>query len=159
MDGFLAKPVRLDLLAGELSRFLPFKNAESVPDIVGTAGEVVVLDRQVIATLRSLDENPAGFSQMVDTYLQDASNTIAGIVFDGVAARRAQLAERVHAMKGAALTIGLTRLAQSLDAFEQVIRSGDDQTLAGAATDLEQVFTEGREALCAERDRGSAPLI
>jgi signal transduction histidine kinase/CheY-like chemotaxis protein len=156
MDGFLAKPVRLELLAGELSRFLQLKKPS--PEVSQPAAEVVVLESQVISTLRSLDTNPAVFKHMVDTYLREATETIATIVFDGVSARREGLAERAHAMKGAALTIGLSRLAQALDTFENVVLSGDDQTLAGAATDLEQVFAEGSAALRAERDRGAIAL-
>lgn len=152
MDGFLAKPIRLDLLAGELSRFLHIKNAESAPNTDRSAG-VVVLDRQVIATLRSLDAKPAGFMHMVDTYLRESSGAIAAIIFDGVAARRDGLSERAHAMKGAALTIGLMRLAQVLDTIERLALAGDDQALAGAAVDLGQIYSEGVEALRIERDR------
>ena len=63
------------------------------------------------------------------------------------------MAARAHGMKGAALTIGLSRLALALEAFEQVIVMGDDQALAGAATDLELVFAEGVVALTNERNR------
>ena len=157
MDGFLSKPIRLDLLAEELSRFLS-KHADS--DTVGSApqpkvgvDQPPVLDAQVAATLRTLDRDPAAFQQLIDTYLREASNTIAGIVFDGVSARRDDLAARAHGMKGAALTIGLSRLALALEAFEQVIIMGDDQALAGAATDLELVFAEGVVALTNERNR------
>lgn len=114
---------------------------------------MVVLDRQVIATLRSLDAKPAGFMHMVDTYLRESSGAIAAIIFDGVAARRDGLSERAHAMKGAALTIGLMRLAQVLDTIERLALAGDDQALAGAAVDLGQIYSEGVEALRIERDR------
>lgn len=150
MDGFLAKPIRLDQLAGELSRFLRITQTTPVPSGEDAPGTTVILDPQVIATLRSLDSDPAVFTHMIDTYVREASNTIATIVFDGVAGRREGLAERAHAMKGAALTIGLTRLAKALDIFENIAQTGDDHTLAGAATDLEQVFAQGREALRAE---------
>ena len=103
--------------------------------------------------LASSYRDPAGFAHLVDTYLREASNTIAGIVFDGVSARREDLSARAHGMKGAALTIGLGRLAQALEVFEQVVVMGDDQALAGAATDLEQVFAEGAAALTKERNR------
>ena len=159
MDGFLSKPIRLDLLAGELSRFLR-KNSDSGEGEVVNAlqlkervNQPPVLDAQVVATLRSLDRDPAVFVHLVDTYLREASNTIAGIVFDGVSARRDDLAARAHGMKGAALTIGLGRLAQALEVFEQVVAMGEDQALAGAATDLEQVFAEGAAVLRKERNR------
>ncbi len=154
MDGFLAKPIRLDHLAAELSRFLrpsaglPVTAPKEPEDSSST-----LLDAQVIATLRSLDRDSVGFLQIVDTYLREATDTIASIVFDGVSARREGLAERAHGMKGAALTIGLMRLAKALDVFEQIARMGDEQTLASAATDLELVFAEGSAALLKERDR------
>lgn len=153
MDGFLAKPVRLELLAGELSRFLLIQDAAAEPQVGERGGGAVVLDSQVVATLRSLDADPAAFVQLVDSYLREASDTIASIVFDGVAGRREGLAARAHAMKGAALTIGLTRLANALDIFERIALTPDEQALASAATDLEQVFAEGSAALRAERDR------
>lgn len=157
MDGFLSKPVRLDLLAEELSRFL-HKHAHSGEAVStfpskASADQPPVLDAQVVATLRTLDHDPAAFNQLIDSYLRDASNTIAGIVFDGVSARRDDLSARAHGMKGAALTIGLGRLAQALEVFEQVVAMGEDHALAGAATDLEQVFAEGVEALKKERHR------
>lgn len=159
MDGFLAKPVRLDLLAGELSRFLHIKEGTPSPDVGGPTGGMVVLDRQVIATLRSLDAKPAGFVHMVDTYLRESSRSIATIIFDGVAARREGLSERAHAMKGAALTIGLVRLAQALDVIEHLALAGDDQALASAAADLDQVYSEGVEALRLERDRSASASL
>ena len=157
MDGFLSKPIRLDLLAEELSRFLNkhanSSDVTSAPQPKLSADQPPVLDAQVVATLRTLDRDPAGFQQLIDSYLRDASNTIAGIVFDGVSARRDDLAARAHGMKGAALTIGLGRLAQALEVFEQAIGMGDDQALASAATDLEVVFAEGVAALTTERNR------
>jgi signal transduction histidine kinase/DNA-binding response OmpR family regulator len=157
MDGFLAKPIRLDLLARELSRFLHVSRADTRTGTNQGDSGPAVLDQEVISTLRSLDDDPAAFVQMIDTYLRESSNTIATIVLDGIAGRRAGLAERAHAMRGAALTIGLTRLAQALDVFEKSALSGDGQTLAGAATDLEQAFAEGRQALRGECGPRPAP--
>lgn len=158
MDGFLAKPIRLDQLAGELGRFLHEAGGSHVTvRAVRPDQGFPVLDAQVITTLRSLDNDPAAFAHMVETYLRDASNSIATIVLDGVSGRRDGLSQRAHAMKGAALTIGLTRLAKALDVFEGLASEGDDQMLAGAATDLEQVFAEGAAALRAERDRTPRP--
>ena len=154
MDGFLAKPIRLDLLAGELARFLRPSGGAPIATLGDRQdGNTVVLDEQVIATLRSLDRDPSGFIQIVDTYLREATDIVAGIVFDGRSARREGLAERAHAMKGAALTIGLTRLAKTLDAFEHTARSGEEQDLAHAAGELEQVFADGSAALRKECQR------
>jgi signal transduction histidine kinase/CheY-like chemotaxis protein len=154
MDGFLAKPIRLDQLARELARFLPEAGGAQVTIQGSRSGsEHVVLDDQVMTTLRSLDRDPAAFIHLVDTYLREASQGIAGIVLDGVSGRRGGLAERAHAMKGGALTIGLKRLSRALEVFENIVGHGDDQELASAATDLEQIFTEGSAALRAERDR------
>jgi signal transduction histidine kinase/CheY-like chemotaxis protein/HPt (histidine-containing phosphotransfer) domain-containing protein len=158
MDGFLGKPIRLDQLANELARFLPGDAGVPVPTPATVTHEPpahAVLDAQVVATLRSLDSDPAAFARMVDTYLREAEATIASIVFDGVAGRREALATRAHAMKGAALTMGLTRLGQALDQFEAMTASGDDQTLAAAATDLEQVFADAAVALRQERDQAA----
>jgi signal transduction histidine kinase/CheY-like chemotaxis protein len=158
MDGFLAKPIRLEQLAGELSRFLRQDGGSPVLVRNPRAEPAsVVLDAQVIATLRSLDHDPATFAHLVDSYLRDAANSITTIVLDGISGRRSGLAERAHAMKGAALTIGLTRLAQALEVFEGIATGGDDHTLAGAATDLEQVFAEAAAALRAERERTPRP--
>jgi len=158
MDGFLAKPIRLDQLATELARFLPASGAGTIA-VRGAKSDdgEVVLDAQVLATLRSLDNTAAGFTHMVDTYLRDATDTVATIVRDGRAGRRVGLAERAHAMKGAALTIGLTRLAKLLDAIEDLADAGDDHSLARAASDLESVFAASSAALQAERDRFPRP--
>src|SRR5688572_16570447 len=53
MDGFLAKPIRLDLLAGELARFLRINRADPLPGAVRSTPGAVVLDREVVSTLRS----------------------------------------------------------------------------------------------------------
>jgi HPt (histidine-containing phosphotransfer) domain-containing protein len=141
-----------------LARFLRESGDGAVALRSPKEGDVqAILDAQVLATLRSLDSDPAGFAHLVDTYLREATNSITTIVLDGVSGRRDGLAERAHAMKGAALTIGLTRLAKALDLFEGITFSGDDNALASAATDLEQVFAEGSAALRMERDRSPRP--
>ena len=47
----------------------------------------------------------------------------------------------------------LTGEPMMIEVFEQVVAMGEDQALAQAATDLEQVFAEGVEALQIERNR------
>ncbi len=170
MDAFLPKPVRLDQLAAELAKILP-KVGESqagdtapspaarIPETPSAtqATNLPLVDVQVVSTLRSLDKDPGILSKVVDTYLGEATAIIASIVFDGVSGRREGLGQRAHGMKGAALTIGLTRLAKALDDFEALCGSHDDQRLAEAATALEQIFAESAAALQRERDRQTSP--
>jgi hypothetical protein len=170
MDAFLPKPVRLDQLAAELSRILP-KAGDPQPADTGTSAQpnvpatvasthvtiLPLVDVQVVSTLRSLDKDPGVLTKVVDTYLGEATGIIASIVFDGVSGQREGLGQRAHGMKGAALTIGLTRLAKALDDFEELCASPDDQRLAEVATALEQIFAESAIALQRERDRLLAP--
>jgi CheY-like chemotaxis protein len=160
MDGFLAKPIRLDQLAGELARFLSARGSETMPPVIAQAAGAVpppALDAQVVATLRSLDDRVDGFVAMVNGYLREANQTIATLVIDAMSGRREGLGQRAHAMKGAALTMGLTRLAMALDAFERIAHHGDDQALASAGDDLDQAFAEATSALRAECERAPRP--
>jgi CheY-like chemotaxis protein len=133
--------------AGLPAASLPSKPRASLP----------LVDPLVLRTLRYLDADPGTFNKVVDTYLGEASEIIASIVFDGVSARRAGLGQRAHGMKGAALTIGLTRLAKALDDFEVLSLTSDDQGLADAATGLEQIFADSIAALRRERELLTSP--
>ena len=162
MDGYLAKPLRIEALAGELERWLPVVRdglppAEFAPPplaSVKVGGEAAVMDLRVLATLRLLDSDPRGFIALVDGYLADARRQLAAMAAAMADGRSAELARLAHGQRGAALTMGLAAFATVLSTLEAAAQASDREAMANALSAVEREFLRAATVLASVRGQG-----
>ena len=145
MDAFIGKPIAPDALAETIASVLG--RAPAVADAGGgarvEAGGSSLIDPAVLAQDRAALGAERG-TLMIETFVETAPLQIAGIrgaLADGRAERAADLA---HALRGAAGSLGLRRLADLCGALEARARTPE---AAALAEELDRLFEVSREAL------------
>ena len=145
MDAFIGKPIAPDGLAQTIASVLsrsPGARAALDGGRAGDGGESII-DPGVLAQDRAVLGAERG-GLMVDTFVETAPAQIEGIrqaLAEGRAERAADLA---HALRGAAGSLGLRRLADRCGVLEARARTPE---AVAVAEDLDQLFDESREAL------------
>ncbi len=150
MDGFLAKPIRLDELISELTRHLPSHEIRAIERVARKSNDhdtLPIFDPQVRETLHELDDRPEALADMIRVFLRDAERDIAKIVNDAAAGQPANIGINAHGVKGAALTMGLSRVARCLDQIIAIADKSDQSKLIAAVSELELTFTEAKAVL------------
>ena len=145
MDAFIGKPIAPDGLAQTITSVLgrtPGERAAMDGARAGSGGESII-DPAVLAQDRAVLGAERG-TLMVDTFIETAPAQIDGIrqaLAEGRAERAADLA---HALRGAAGSLGLRRLAERCGVLEARARTPE---AAAVAEELDRLFDESREAL------------
>ncbi len=162
MDGFLAKPVQLPELQALLARHggLTQLQAAPAPDKApapaaaaprrrrrfrpGEVGEV--LDLQVMGELM-LGLSVGGCRQLLQPFLADETGGLQALRQALLSGQTAVLAERAHAVKGAAGSLGLKALQALAAEVEAAGADADPGTCTLQADRLAQTWAQSR-ALC-----------
>ena len=145
MDAFIGKPIAPDGLAQTITSVLgrtPGERAAMDGASAGSGGESII-DPAVLAQDRAVLGAERG-GLMVDTFIETAPAQIEGIrqaLAEGRAERAADLA---HALRGAAGSLGLRRLADRCGVLEARARTPEASAVAEG---LDRLFNESREAL------------
>ena len=145
MDAFIGKPIAPDGLAETIASVFTRAPGGRVAEGGGReeGGDASIIDPAVLAQDRAVLGAERG-TLMIDTFVETAPVQIEGIksaLADGRAERAADLA---HALRGAAGSLGLRRLADCCGALEARARTPE----AGAlAEELDRLFEESRAAL------------
>ena len=145
MDAFIGKPIAPDGLAQTITSVLgrtPGARAALDGGRADDRGESII-DPAVLAQDRAVLGAERG-GLMVDTFIETAPAQIEGIrqaLAEGRAERAADLA---HALRGAAGSLGLRRLADRCGVLEARARTPE---AAAVAEGLDRLFDESREAL------------
>ena len=147
MDAFIGKPIAPDALAETIAGVLGRAPGGRDAAIAGRAGagdgEVPVIDPAVLVQDRAVLGAKRG-TLMVETFVETAPVQIDGIrraLAEGRAERAADLA---HALRGAAGSLGLRRLADRCGVLEARARTPE---AAALADELGRVFDESQAAL------------
>ena len=145
MDAFIGKPIAPDGLAQTIASVLGRTPGERAALDGGRAddGGESIIDPAVLAQDRAVLGAERG-GLMVDTFIETAPAQIEGIrqaLAEGRAERAADLA---HALRGAAGSLGLRRLADRCGVLEARARTPE---AAAVAEGLDRLFDESREAL------------
>jgi HPt (histidine-containing phosphotransfer) domain-containing protein len=138
MDGFIAKPISLDMLSRALGRFISG---------LGEAGGITVPGSGAAfdpETLRGLfGSDPARLSRLFETFVEAATGDLATLrAADSVTAR----AEAAHRLKGAARMVGARMLADQASRVETAARAGDAEAALAAAEGLAAMLDETTRA-------------
>ena len=145
MDAFIGKPIAPDGLAQTITSVLgrtPGERAAIDGGRAASGGESII-DPAVLAQDRAVLGAERG-TLMVDTFIETAPAQIDGIreaLADGRCERAADLA---HALRGAAGSLGLRRLADRCGVLEARARTPE---AVAVAEELDRLFDESREAL------------
>ena len=145
MDAFIGKPIAPDALAETIASVLgraPAAREAEGGDRAG-GGDPSIIDPAVLAQDRAALGEERG-TLMIETFVETAPVQIDGIrsaLAEGRAERAADLA---HALRGAAGSLGLRRLADRCGALEARARTPE---AAALADELGGLFVESKEAL------------
>ena len=145
MDAFIGKPIAPDGLAQTIASVLgrtPGERATLDGGRAGDGGEAII-DPAVLAQDRAVLGAERG-GLMVDTFIETAPAQIEGIRQALAEGRTERAADLAHALRGAAGSLGLRRLADRCGVLEARARTPE---AAAVAEDLDRLFDESREAL------------
>ncbi len=145
MDALIGKPIAPDGLAQTITSVLgrtPGERAAMDGGRSGSGGESII-DPAVLAQDRAVLGAERG-TLMVDTFIETAPAQIDGIRQALAEGRTGRAAELAHALRGAAGSLGLRRLAERCGVLEARARTPE---AAAVAEELDRLFDESREAL------------
>jgi signal transduction histidine kinase/HPt (histidine-containing phosphotransfer) domain-containing protein len=141
MDDYITKPVRVGELQGALERWaskVPKKTDTAFFAKQGITG--TLLDQSLIAELRSTP--PAGgatmLKELVALFLEHAPERIAQV--NQFLNDPQKMAFHAHALKNMSLNLGANRIAQLCQKLEELAHSGNEESLARIAQELDRTF-------------------
>ena len=140
MDGYIAKPVKLDVLATEILKWLP--DASPVPHAASTANTSApgdgILDFAVLRGICHGDEEM--LLEMLGDFL-DINQTVVDDLMQAVRDKNGDaIRSHAHKLKGSAGTAGAKRLAEAAKALEKSSNDQDDADIAAFAETLISEF-------------------
>jgi signal transduction histidine kinase/CheY-like chemotaxis protein/ligand-binding sensor domain-containing protein len=149
MDGYLAKPLRPEVLKGVLDHWLGHQALPAEPAQPTAAPGAQTLDEGTLAGLRALDPTGADgwVEDLVRDYLEDGPKRLAGIL-EALESRDGALAARhLHNLKSNSATLGARGLSELCAELELRAESGDFGALAEHMDELSQAWQQARQAL------------
>ncbi len=161
MDGYIAKPVRLEALEAVLVRWVPLNGnhgSRNGSSKTAAASSCESIDPEVMAELldlsRSCDSGDL-LGELIDMFYRELESRLASIRNALLRSQLSELDERAHGLKGSCLSLGLARMATLCGQLEALARGG---TVEGARALLDQIESEAalvRPMLEAQRPRAS----
>jgi HPt (histidine-containing phosphotransfer) domain-containing protein len=166
MDGYLTKPVRPDEIAAAISQWLPSRETEPMTDesederagaaVAADPGHATSdempspIDRGQLQILRSVGgPDPDSFiDELVTAFIDEGGeelNRVRGAAENG---DPAALLQAAHRLKGSALNLGCTAVAETADALEALGRSG---IVAGSGPLVERLTVDFQRTVVALR--------
>jgi len=151
MDDYLAKPLRIEVLAAVLARWLgpaPGEEPEVTP-----APRAAGLDSEILSHLIGMDE-AADFGlleEVVDLLSRDTPPRLAQMRQAVAAGDAPALRQAAHALKGSAATVGATAMAAISAQLEELGRTGQ---MDGAGALLDELSDEVPLVIAALRATG-----
>ena len=147
MDAYVAKPVKQDVLAAVLQRWIRHGNAVDAPAEAETEPEDGVLDDATIGRLRELDDDVGGMAELAELFITDAQKNIETLR-RAVAGGDAETARgAAHSLKGSAGNFGAHKLSQMCGIVEQGAAKGELSAVSEHLEGIQAEFDRVTEAL------------
>jgi signal transduction histidine kinase/DNA-binding NarL/FixJ family response regulator len=140
MDGFITKPVAIASLAQNLARWIPGLDLREAPANAGGLEDVLFDARQLSGMF---GHDRSRLRSLVDEFASAAERDLPALLR---AADGAALADAAHRLKGAARTVGATRLAAIAERIEAAARDGELARARECAIDIEGLLAATVEA-------------
>lgn len=136
MDDYLAKPIKRDMLAAQLAKWLPaYAPGETTNAVAMTEGaggpaspNESALDMSVLAQLADLMGE--GLESVIATYLSDTPAQLAAIHSAIERGDREVMARGAHSVKSSSLSLGTTVLSRAAEALEKLGRDNGSMSQA-----------------------------
>jgi two-component system, sensor histidine kinase len=153
MDGFLTKPAHLPQLREALARHSG-RSAPAAPEAARGALPASVLD---LATVDDVQDTltPARYGALLDGFLAGGTAAVAELRQALRDAQRTELKARAHALKGAALSLGLHALGTQAGQLQAAAPEAPGADLEALIAGIERQFDAGIGEC---RRRGLLPL-
>ena len=141
MDDYITKPVRIGELQSALERWASKIVKKSDTTFFARQGITsTLLDQTLLAELRSMP--PAGsatmLKELIDLFLEHAPERIAQI--NQFLGDPQKMAFHAHALKSMSLNLGANRIAQLCQKLEEMAHSGNEDSIARLAQELDRTF-------------------
>jgi signal transduction histidine kinase/DNA-binding response OmpR family regulator len=152
MDDYLPKPIKRDVLAGALSKWLPVapqvmaaadQSTSAVPQADMHATESSI-DMAVLAQLADLMGE--GIESVIATYLSDTPQQLAAIQAAVERTDHEVIGRCAHSVKSSSLSLGVTVLGRAAEALEKLARDKSSRQDAEKALAAMRVAYEPAEA-------------
>ncbi len=141
MDDYITKPVRIGELQSAIERWATKIVKKSDTTFFTRQGITsTLLDQTLIAELRSMP--PAGgatmLKELIALFLEHAPERIAQI--NQFLGDPQKMAFHAHALKSMSLNLGANRIAQLCQKLEEMAHSGNEESIARLAQELDRSF-------------------
>ena len=135
MDGYLAKPVSLSELMGELVKWLPalddeIANQSKLQNQQASQGDLPVFDINML--VKVVGENPSMHKRLLEKFLANSQGRHKELLTAIESGDMTSVSSIAHSLKSAARSIGAMQLGQLCESLEQF----------GKADDVVQVLSE-----------------
>jgi len=139
MDGYLAKPLRIDELASEIHRVLTDPDSDADAQEITHPDQVPIPPAVDLATaMRNVDHDPALLREIVEQFLRDVPERVRTL-HEAIGARGADATERVaHTLKGSLAIVGAAAASALASELETLGRTGRLEEATAAAERLER---------------------
>ncbi|MGB0720766.1 MAG: CHASE domain-containing protein [Gammaproteobacteria bacterium] len=130
MDGYLAKPVPLSELSGQLSRWLPVNEPEPAPtrtSHVMNADDPPIFDPQVLTQM--VGDNPPVHERLLRTFTGNARERADALARAHKSGDLSAIGQTAHALKSASRSVGALRLGLLCEQIEQSAKAHDEATV------------------------------
>jgi hypothetical protein len=136
MDDYLCKPVSEEMLGNTLNRWFPGgDNGDE------HSGNAALTDGDAAAAFRRMQAaGPEQTARLVNLFLNDTAGSLAAMREMLVQGDGQELAKTAHALKGACLQLGVTRMADLCSGVEDAGHSGNQGASEAALLELSEAF-------------------
>jgi CheY-like chemotaxis protein len=136
MDDYLCKPVSEEMLGNTLNRWFPGgDNGDE------NSGNAALTDGDAAAAFRRMQAaGPEQTARLVDLFLDNTARSLAAMREMLEQGDGQELAKTAHALKGACLQLGVTRMADLCTGVEDAGHSGDQGASEAALIQLSEAF-------------------
>jgi len=147
MDGYLAKPVPMSELMGQLVRWLPTADPGSGSEVsaLEDGAKAPVFDPGMLTKM--VGDSPAIHKRLLEKYLinaQDQAEHLRAAFASGDATAAGQIA---HGLKSNARAVGAMRLGELCEKLEQAGKAGDLSALGVQLAAFDAVFETANQAI------------
>ncbi len=156
MDDYLAKPVRIEVLAEVLARWLPVSQPLPPVSPVTVSEDTpprqpALLETAVLRRMREEIGDDATVDDVLGLYLSEAPTHLRAIA-DALGAGDAEALRRAaHKLKGSSLIIGAQRIAAACGRAEDLARTARLSEAAAIAAEISALMAETLPALSVQR--------
>jgi signal transduction histidine kinase/DNA-binding response OmpR family regulator len=160
MDDYLSKPVKLEVLAKMLKKWIAPAGNPSAPETkieatISGSNQISGLDLSVLDGLREIQQPGKAdlVTELIDLFLEDTAGQLKLLRHAVLQGDRKEVRRVAHLLKGSSGNIGAGGMATLFESLEKTEPENDD---GGALLiELDREFSEVNRALTAERHPGN----